>query len=340
MLSRDVQDAQGSDGGAACPGHVQVGHQRELGHRRLLGAQRRVLANLAQEPVAELGRRLDDTATHEVGQRIGEVGGRGEEATERHRLLREDAPRQRVTRLTVAADRLGGPCERQLRERMVGMAGQPVGEQVAPDPRQRGDALDVARLPAAAGRDRLAVVQDAVEGNSNVPELAGLAGRAANHRPRLDHPAAEPGAHHRGDRRSQRRALPEMQVMRVQGSGIAIVVVDHRATDARLQRGSNVEPTPLGLREVRRAQRADDAIGARRTRRIEPDGGDVCERRPCRIEGKVHGRHHRLDRHPRPIGHAARDLVHAVDEVAAVHGQDGCVVLGGAVVDPDHHLAV
>src|SRR5436309_129763 len=89
-LGRRCQGVEGGKRGAPGTGHVQIGYEREGRHPRLLLAQRRVGPHLVQEPVAEPRRRLDDAATDEVGRRVGEVGGDGEQPAQRHRLLLED----------------------------------------------------------------------------------------------------------------------------------------------------------------------------------------------------------------------------------------------------------
>ena len=67
VLSLAPQNPQRGDRGATRPGHVEVGHQRELRHRGLLGAQGGVRADLPQEPVTEPGRGLHHAAADEVG---------------------------------------------------------------------------------------------------------------------------------------------------------------------------------------------------------------------------------------------------------------------------------
>ena len=111
---------------------------------------------------------------------------------------------------------------------MVGVPGQPVGEQVAHDPGQRREALDVARVAAVAGRHRLVVGQDALGEDLDVPQLAGHARRPSNDLARLDHAAAEPGADDGRDRGMHRRIGPEVDVVGIQCRGIAVVVVDDR----------------------------------------------------------------------------------------------------------------
>ena len=72
----------------------------------LLLPERRVLAYLCEEPLAEMGRGLDDTAAQEVGVGVGEVRGDGEEPPHRLRLLLEDRQSQGVALLPVAAHEL------------------------------------------------------------------------------------------------------------------------------------------------------------------------------------------------------------------------------------------
>ena len=83
---------------------------------------------------------------------------------------------------------------------------------------------------------------------------------------------------------SHRRIGTEVDLVGIQGSGIAIVVVDDRQADARLQRAAHVEAPPGGLREVRGAPGADDAVGACRAGRIQPDRRDTRRDR-CRSRG-------------------------------------------------------
>src|SRR5260221_10696709 len=87
----------------------------------------------------------------------------------------------------------------------------------------------------------------------------------------LDDAAAEAGADDRGDRGVPRGLRAEADVMRVEGGGVAVVVVDDGQPQLRLEGAAEVEPAPALVREVRGAHRRDDAVGAGRTRRVEAD---------------------------------------------------------------------
>ena len=193
----------------------------------------------------------------------------------------EDLERHLVAVDAEASQLLGRLDDGQRRQRMVGVPGQPVGEQVAHDPGQRRDALHVAGIPAVAGRHRLVVGQEAVGEDLDVAELAGLARRPADDGAGLDHPAAEPGADDGRHAGSQRRIGSEVDVVGIQGGGVAVVVVDDRQADARLQRAPHVVAPPGRLREVGGALDADDALRAGRPGRVQPDRCDALRTR-CR----------------------------------------------------------
>ncbi len=279
--------------------------------------------------------RLDHAAADEVDARVAVVRGNREEAPDRAGLLVEQLERHLVAVDAVGPYLLGGLCDGQGGQRMVWISREPVGEQVAYDPGQRRDALHVAGVAAVAGRHRLVIGQQAVREDLDVPELAGHAGRAADDLARLDHPAAEPGADDGRHRGMHRRIRSEVDLVRIQGGGVAVVVVDDRQPDARLQRAPHVEAPPGGLREVRGTPGADDAHGACRPGRVQPDRRHPLQRDAGLVEHEVHRLGHRLDGGLRALADPARDLVHPIHQEAARCVEHRGVVLGGAVVDPD-----
>src|SRR6187431_2452546 len=78
-----LQHRPGCQRGSTGAGHVAIRNERETGDGRLLLPEPRVRAHALQEPVAEMGRRLDHAATDEVDARIAVVRGNREEAPER-----------------------------------------------------------------------------------------------------------------------------------------------------------------------------------------------------------------------------------------------------------------
>jgi hypothetical protein len=84
-----------------------VGNQGDLGGPGLLRTQHGVGAHLGEEPVTEVRRGFNHPAAEKVGVGIEEVGGDGEEPSQRNRLLPEDRQRHRVTVFGVLADKLG-----------------------------------------------------------------------------------------------------------------------------------------------------------------------------------------------------------------------------------------
>ena len=156
-------------------------------------------------------------------------------------------------------------------QRVVRVAGQPERQQVVGDAAQRRDALQVGDEPAVAPRHRLTRHQQAVHRDVDMAELTGHPGRATDHSTGLDHPAAEPGADDRRDRRTSRRLVAEVPLVGVQGRGVAVVVVDHREVQSFLDGVADVEAPPLGGGKVGGPASRDHAIGAGRPRRVEPD---------------------------------------------------------------------
>ena len=167
-------------GRAARARHVEVGHEREAGDPGLLFAQDRVLADLGQEPLAELGRGLDHAAAHEVGAGVGEVRRDREEAADAPwpAARRSAAPWDRPSRRRVRTSLAAWAIDAALGQLVVREAGQPVGQQVLLDAGERGHALRVAVEAAVAVRERLALGQQALHGDVDVAELARHARRA------------------------------------------------------------------------------------------------------------------------------------------------------------------
>ena len=139
------------------------------------------------------------------------------------------------------------PIDCSVRELVVGKARQPVGQQVPLDACQRSDALGIGEKAAVALRNGLALGEKSLHGDVDVAELACHPGSTADDPPRLDHPAAEAGAHDRRDRGALRSLAPEVHVMSVQSSGIAVVVVDDGKAEPALECAAEVEPAPCRL---------------------------------------------------------------------------------------------
>jgi transcriptional regulator with XRE-family HTH domain len=97
----------GRDCGPASTRHVEVRYQGDVGDPGLLLAQHSVGSNLGEEPVAEVLRGFHHAAAEEIGARIEEIRGDGEQPPDSHRLLPEDGQRHGVAPLAVLADQLG-----------------------------------------------------------------------------------------------------------------------------------------------------------------------------------------------------------------------------------------
>jgi hypothetical protein len=195
-------------------------------------------------------RGLNHPAAQEVLGGVEEVRGDGEQPPERDGLLPEDRQGQRIAVFAVAADELGGLVLRQAGELVVVILGEPVRQQVLLDAGERGDAFRIAPLTAVTCGHRLAGIQQAVHRDGDVAELSGHPGCPLDHPPGLDEPAAQPGAHDRGDRAIPPGIPAEPYVVRVQSSRIAVVVVDNGKPEAFGQRGPDVEAAPAGVPEV------------------------------------------------------------------------------------------
>ena len=219
---------------------------------------------------------------------------------------------------------------------VVGKTPEPVRKKVLFDPRQRGDALYISKESAIAYRYRLAVAEKAFHRYVDVPELTGHARRSPNDVSFFDHAAAEAGPDDGRYRRAQGRLSPEEHVVGIKSRRIAVIVVDDRNTETRLERRADIEAVPGRLGEVRRAFGADDAVGARRPWRAEPDGP---YRSRCRRGKGEHG----LQRlHEGPYGHIgslfdpARALEELADEKVPGAAQHRGAVARAAVVQADH----
>ena len=133
---------------------------------------------------------------------------------------------------------------------------------------------------------------------------------------------------------------PEELVVRVQRGGVAVVVVDDGQAEALLEAAAEVVVAPAGVGEVRGPARRDDALGARRARRVEADPADALARDPGAAQDVLERENEGLDRDVRPLRHAARALEELVHEKAPRGVEDGGVVLVAPVVEPHHHPAV
>ena len=111
---------------------------------------------------------------------------------------------------------------------MVRVFGQPIWEQIFRNARQRRNAFQIAVKTTVAFRDRLIVLQQIFQRNSNMTQLTCHAGRAANHATVVDNAAAEAGTDDCRHRRVPHRIFAEEALMGVESGGIGVVVVDHR----------------------------------------------------------------------------------------------------------------
>jgi hypothetical protein len=202
----------------------------------------------------------------------------------------------------------------RLRELVAGVAAEPVGQQVLLDAGQRGDALRVAVEAAVAARQGLARLEEAVHRYVDVAELACKARRALDDLALLDHAPAEAGADDRGDGCALRRQRPEELVVGVERGRVAVVVVDDGQREAPLEGATEVVVAPARVGEVRGSARRDDALCARRARRVEADPADAVARDARPAYDVLEREEESLDRDVRPLRHAARALEELVHE--------------------------
>lgn len=92
-----------------------------------------------------MGFSLDDTASDEVGVRVGKIGGNAEHTPDRLGLLLENTERHLVAFLSVASRGFGcGDHRLGVRQRMVWVFGRPIWEQIFRNAGQRRDAFQIA----------------------------------------------------------------------------------------------------------------------------------------------------------------------------------------------------
>src|SRR5260370_38801407 len=141
-----------------------------------------------------MGFSLDDTASDEIGVRVGKSGGNAEHTPDRLGLLLENAERHLVAFLSVASYGFGcGDHRLGVRQGMVWVFGQPIWEQIFRNARQRRNAFQIAVKTTVAFRDRLIVLQQIFKRNSNMTQLTCHAARAANDATVVDNAAAAAG---------------------------------------------------------------------------------------------------------------------------------------------------
>src|SRR5262249_12785715 len=99
----DLQHLQSGQRRAAWACHVEVRDYRELDDLTLFVAQLGGLPNYVHAPIAKMGFSLDDTASDEIGVRVGKIGGNAEHTPDRLGLLLENTERQLVAFLSVAS---------------------------------------------------------------------------------------------------------------------------------------------------------------------------------------------------------------------------------------------
>ena len=145
--------------------------------------------------------------------------------------------------------------------------------------------------------------------------------------------ATQPGADDGGHRRAMGCRETEVRVVRVHRSGIAVVGVHDRQTEALLECAAHVETPPLGHREVGGTLRRDDAVGRGRTRRVEAHRAYPAAVEPGDLQPVHEHRLERIDGRTGALGDRARQLDHVVDEERAAGIEHRDVVLRATVVD-------
>ena len=338
-----LADRSAGEGGArrngctACPCHVEVGHQRELGNIDLLVTQAGVCSHRCQVPVAELRIGLDDAATDEIGIGVGEVGGDGEQTTYRDRLLFEDLAGHFVTAFAEPAQQLGCLVDGRADQFVFRVLGEPVGQQVLADACQRRHALDVSDETAIAPRYRLPVTEQTVHRDVYVTEFAGHTGGTSDNVARFDHATTESGADDRRYRGAPQGQLAEVDVVGVQRRGVAVVAVHHGDAETEFEGLADIESPPFRKGEVRRTPRRDHTFGRCRSGRVEAHDADVGGINARDVETRVEGLRQRIERGLGSLHHPARYFYHPIDQELTAGVEHGDVVLRSAVVDADDH---
>ena len=131
-----------------------------------------------------------------------------------------------------------------------------------------------------------------------------------------------------------------MDVVGVEGGGVAVVVVHDRQAEPVGERAAEVEAPPFRLGEVRGALGGDHSVGAGRTGSVQAHPAYRGPLDPGQLEDVVQRVGERLDGDLRPLQDPARRLDHPVHQEFAGGRQHGGVVLGATVVQPDNHPAI
>ena len=222
-------------------------------------------------------------------------------------------------------------------QRVVRVPGQPERQQVVGDAAQRRDALDVADETAVAAWHRLARLEQAVHRDLDMAELAGHSCRASDHRPASITPPPRPvPTIAETDERSD-ASSPKCRSMGVQGSSVAVVVVDHRKLQTFLDgcRGSRSPTTRRPAKFVEpRAEITPSALAgpgvssptartAARAVAVTPSTSSIASSIAAIAAG-------------RPVEHAARHLDHVIDEEPPVVVEHRGVGLRPPDIEPDH----
>ena len=224
-----------------------------------------------------------------------------------------------------------------LREFVVRIARQEVGQERFGDGGERAERLQVAGAAAVAFRLQAFDAGDALVGNQDVAEFSAEAHSALDDVAIDDDAAAETGADHRGDRSLPAVGAEDGEVS-PQGSGVAVVEVGDGAAETGFEVRADIESGPIGMDEVGGTARAEDAGGTRRTGRVQADGDHVVQTHAGFFDGDFQAVFDLPQADVRPFGGERGVLAQSFDEELLLRVDDRIVNGGPAKVDSGNYF--
>src|SRR6185437_14275215 len=162
------------------------------------------------------------------------------------------------------------PDATQLTKFVSGMAREEKRKERLLDSRERTERFEVAGAAAVTFRPQAADSGDALVGDEHMAQLPTITSSTRDDIAIGDDAAAEAGTDNRSDRRGSITCAEDREVA-PEGSGIAVVEIDHRLAELVRKTLPDIKSSPVRMNKIGGTLSAEHTVGACGTWRIQTD---------------------------------------------------------------------